>query len=170
MIMDNDILKWDSQWPILIHMLVMLTILIIYLLSLVIALKCFQEIQYSLGVDESFYLLMVLLTSSFKKDNHSEVIFDGSLSKMLRLTWQFCVELNIWYNICQRLLISIQGYPLNWSASIASSLCFLTQFIRSQSLWFFEVISWILSSKNNLLIFLTTSLKDFQSTINFKNL
>ena len=111
--MDNDILKWDGQWPILIHTLAMLTMLTIYLLSLVIALKCFQEIQYSLGVDESFYLLMVLLTSSFKKDNHSEVSFDRSLSKMLRLTWQFCVELNIWYNIYQRLLISIQGYPLN---------------------------------------------------------
>ena len=91
----------------------MLTILIIYLLSLVIALKCFQEIQYSLGVDELFHLLMVLLTSSFEKDNHSEVSFDGSLSKMLRLTWQFCAELNIWCNICQRLLISIQGYPLD---------------------------------------------------------
>ena len=64
----------------------MLIILIIYLLSLVIALKCFQEIQYSLGVDESFHLLMVLLTSSFEKDNYSEVSFDGSLSKMLRLT------------------------------------------------------------------------------------
>ena len=168
--MDNDILKWDSQWPILIYTLAMLTILIMHLLSLVIALKYFQEIQYSLGVDESFHLLIVLLTSSIEKDNHSKVSFDGSLSKMLRLTWQFCAELNIWYNICQRLLISIQGYSLNQSASIASSLCFLTQFIRSQGLWFFEVISWILSSKNNLLIFLTTSLKDFQSTIDFKNL
>ena len=168
--MNNDILKWDGQWLILIHTLAMLTIFIMYLLSLVIALKCLQEIQYSPGVDESFHLLMALLTSSFEKDSHSEVGFDGNLSKMLRLIWQFCAELNIWYNVCQRLLISIQGYPLNWSASIASSLCFLTQFIRSQSLWFFEVISWILSSKNNLLIFLTTSLKDFQSTIDFKDL
>ena len=91
----------------------MLTILIIDLLSLVIALKCFQEIQYSPEVDKSFHLLMVLLTSLFEKDSHFEVGFDGSLSKMLRLTWQFCAELNIWYNVCQRLLISIQGYPLN---------------------------------------------------------
>jgi len=50
--MDNDILKWDGQWPILIHTLAMLTILIMNLLSLVIALKCFQEIQYRPGIDE----------------------------------------------------------------------------------------------------------------------
>jgi len=56
-----------------------------YLLSLVIALKCFQEIQYSPGVDKSFHLLMALLTSSFEKDSHSEAGFDGNLSKMLRL-------------------------------------------------------------------------------------
>ena len=33
--MDNDILKWDGQWLILIHTLAMLTILIMYILSLV---------------------------------------------------------------------------------------------------------------------------------------
>jgi len=56
------------------------------LLSLVIALKCYQEIQYSPEVDKSFHLLMVLLTSLFEKYGHSEVGFDGSLFKMLRLT------------------------------------------------------------------------------------
>ena len=42
---------------------------------------------------------------------------------------------------------------------------FLTQFMRSQGLQFLNVISWIFSSKNTHLVFLTVPLNVFQSLI-----
>ena len=42
--------------------------------------------------------------------------------------------------------------------------------MRSHCQWFLEAVFWILSSKNNLLVFFMTSLNDFQSSIDFDNL
>jgi len=44
---------------------------------------------------------------------------------------------------------------------MACSLCFLIQFIKSQSLWFFDVISWIFLSKNMCFAVFTIFLKSF---------
>ena len=57
---------------------------------------------------------------------------------------------------------------MNWRASVAGNLYFLTQFIRFQSLWSFKTISWILLLKKSLLIFLTISLNDFKFLNNLK--
>ena len=143
------------------HILVMLMILIKHLSSLIIALKYFHKIQSSPEVDKLLYLAIVFLNSSLEKSSHSKVCFDRISFNRLELIWWFYAKLNIWYNTCQRLLISIQGCLLNYSALIASNLCFLTQFTRSHGLQFFKAISWILSSKNKYFIFLTTSLKIF---------
>lgn len=75
----------DLYW--LIHILAILIILMRHLLSLVTALRYFQEIQSSLGVDESLYLIIVFLNSSLEKDKHSKFDFKGSLSKRLKLIW-----------------------------------------------------------------------------------
>jgi len=55
------------------------------------------------------------------------------------------------------------GHPLYWIASMASSFHFLTQFIRFYSLQFFNVISWILLSKNKHFVVVTVLLKSFYS-------
>ena len=141
-----------------------------HLLSLIIALRCFQEISFGPEVDKLLYLLMVLLNSSLGKDSHFEDYFNGNSFKKQRLIWQFYAKLNIWCNTYQRLLILMQSYLLNCSASNASNLCYLTQFIRFHGLWFFEIIFWILSSKNICFVFLTTFLKIFQSSNVLENL
>jgi len=48
---------------------------------------------------------------------------------------------------------------------MADSLHFLTQFMRSYGNLFFDVVYWIFSSKNNLLVLLTISLNFSQSEI-----
>jgi len=64
-IMNDEVLKYTGYRPRLIHVLAMLMILVRYLLSLVTVLKCFYEIQSSLGVNKLLHLIIVLLNSSF---------------------------------------------------------------------------------------------------------
>ena len=68
----------------------------------------------------------------------------------------------------------IKGLPkilwFNVRASIAGSLCFLTQFISSHEHLFFDVISWIFSLKNDLLILLTIPLNFFNLKLTLTHL
>jgi len=112
-----------------------------YLLSLTTALRYSQKMWSGPEVDKLLHLLIADLNSSLEKGGYVMIGFDGSLSKKSRLICQFCFELYIWCNACQRSLISMHGYLLKWIASIAGSLCFLTQFMRFQGFWFFEAIS-----------------------------
>ena len=59
----------------------------------------------------------------------------------------------------------LQGHLLNLMASVAGSLCFLTQFIRLHSLLLVNVISWILLSKKVYLAILTVFLYIIQSVL-----
>ena len=54
-----------------------------------------------------------------------------------------------WCGIFHRLSNSLHSLSLNLMASIAGSLCFMTQFMRFHSLLLNNTISWILLSKNN---------------------
>jgi len=85
MIDDND-LKCNSQCSKLIHTLAMLTILLRYIVSLIIALKYFHEILSGLGIDELLYLSMALLNSSFEKSGHSNIGFEEISSRTFKLT------------------------------------------------------------------------------------
>ena len=62
----------------------------------------------------------------------------------------------------------MQGLLLNTIVFNVSSLCLLTQFIRSQGLLFLDVISWILLLKKEHFIFLIVLLKFFQLEIDFE--
>jgi len=53
------------------------------------------------------------------------------LFRVFSLMWQSWAKLNIWYSDCHELSNSIQGWLLNWRASMASSLYFLIQFMES---------------------------------------
>ena len=72
--------------------------------------------------------------------------------------------LNDLWRACQRSLILRQGRLLYLIASIAGSLCFLTQFIRFHELFFLFEISCIFSLKNSLLVIFTIFSKFFQSS------
>ena len=68
MIIDDNVLKYDGQWPKLIHALVISTVFFKYLMFLTIALTSFHEILSELGVNKLLHLLMALINSSFKKE------------------------------------------------------------------------------------------------------
>jgi len=57
------------------------------------------------------------------------------------------------------------GWPLYYIASIARSLCFLTQFMSFYGSHFFLTISWIFKSKKLYFVFLTVLLNLLQSLI-----
>ena len=148
----------------MIHILAMLMKLDIYLSSSTSTLICHQDMWSDPSVDEMLYFLMVSLNFSLENKDHSNIDFIGTLSSKCTLIWQSWAELNVWWSACQRSSSLIYRHLLNYRASIASSLHFLIQFMRSQGLLFFDTISWILSSKKNLLVFLIKPLKSFQST------
>ena len=118
----------------------MLTIFSKYLFSLTITLRYFHETLSGLGADKLLHLSMALMNFLFEKGlqvNKSLVNISFSRATLI---CQFCTELNVWHNAHQRFSISMQGCSLYYIASIASNFHFLIQFMRSQSLQFFDMI------------------------------
>jgi len=72
MIINNDILKYNSQYSKLIYTLVMLTKFFKHILSLMITLRCFQDILSRLGIDKLLQLAIEL--SNFLLENKAYVI------------------------------------------------------------------------------------------------
>ena len=141
-----------------------------HLLSSMTTFRYFYKIWFGFKADKLLHLLMAFLNSFLEKGSHSMVDFDEISSNRLGLTWWFYIKLNVWYNAYYILSILIQRCLLYCSTSIAGNLHFLIQLLRSQDLWYFDMISWILSLKNKYLVFLTTSLKIFQFSIILKDL
>ena len=148
----------------MIQVLVMLMMLSKHLSFLTTSLRCFYEILSGLGADELLHLSIAIINFFQEKEFHNEYCLDGSFSNNDLFTCQLWAELNVWWSTFQRFSISIYSCPLNWIALIASHFCFLIQFIRFYSLWFFNVISWILLLKNNHFVFFTVFLKSFHSS------
>ena len=65
---DDNILECNSQYPKLMYILVILIKLLRQVLSLIIALKCFQDNLSSPRVDKSLYLAIELLNSLTEND------------------------------------------------------------------------------------------------------
>lgn len=129
------------------YTLAILTILLRYLVYLIMDLRYFHNTQSGPGVNKLLQLLIMFLNSLL--ENSGQLVFDrvGISSRSSKLIWWFWAKLKVRCNICQRSLISMQSCLLNCSAWITSNLYFLIPFIRFQGLWFFNVISWILSLK-----------------------
>ena len=83
MIIDNNILKCNSQCPKLIHVLAILTILIKHVLSLTIVLRYFYNTLSGLGVDKLLHLVIAFLNSSVEKEGQSKAVLVGILFKIL---------------------------------------------------------------------------------------
>ena len=67
-IMVVKVLKWDDQWPRLIHMSAMSISLLKHSLFLTIFLRCLQDNLSGPGVEELLHLLMALISSAFEKE------------------------------------------------------------------------------------------------------
>jgi len=70
MMIDDDVLKYDGQWPKLIYALAMLMKFLRYEVSLMIILRCFQDNLLGPGSNKLLHLAIKLLSSSFKKGIH----------------------------------------------------------------------------------------------------
>jgi len=148
----------------------MFTMLLKHLSSLTTHLRYFYDILSGPGADKLLYLLIVILNSSLEKKFYSKYCFDRSFPNRELLICWFWAELNVRWRAFQRTLILIHRHLLNWIISMASKLCFLTQFIKFHSLWFFNIISWILSLRNDYFVLFTVFLKSFQFSTLLDNL
>ena len=106
---DNDVLKYNSQWPKLIHVLAISIKFLRYEMLLTIILRCFQDNLLGLGANELLYLAIELLNSSSKKDVYFVIGLFGISSNESRLIWQFCTELKDEWKACHRSSSSRQG-------------------------------------------------------------
>jgi len=85
-IIDDDNLKCNSQYCKLIHILIILIKFFKYILSLMITLRCFQDILSRLGIDKLLYLVIALLNFSLENRAYIIVGLVGNLFNISELT------------------------------------------------------------------------------------
>jgi len=134
-------------------------------LFLMIILMSLHDNLSSLGADKLLYFSIACLSSSLENgyQDHSSLV--NISSNRLVLTCQLWVELNDLCKVSHKSSSLMQGWPLKWTASIAGSFLFLTQFINSQGPHFLSAISSIFPSKNLHFALLMIFLNFFQSSI-----
>ena len=89
LMIDDNILKYNSQCPKLIHVLAMLINLLRHILSLMIALRCFHDNLFSPGVNELLHLAIKLLNSLAKNEFQIVVYLVRISSNKSELICQF---------------------------------------------------------------------------------
>jgi len=115
-------------------------------------------------VDELLQLLIAILNTFFENGDQLEMGLLPISSKTLMLTWQSRTLLKEEWSVFHKLLNKRHGKPLCLMVPIVGNFCLLTQFMSSQGPQLLLAISWILVSKNVLLVDLTICLNDFQSS------
>jgi len=83
----EDVLKYDSQYPMLMQILAILTMLRRHLLFSIMTFRCFYEIWSVPGENKLLYLLIAFLNSSLEKDSYSMIDLDKVSSNRLRFIW-----------------------------------------------------------------------------------
>ena len=127
-------------------------------------LRWFQDRLSSSRVDELLQLLITILNSFFENGGQLAMGLSPILSRTLMSTWQSKALLKNEWSTVHKLSSERYRRPLCLMVSIAGSFLVLTQFINFQGPWLLLAISWILLSKNILLVVLTVCLNDFQSS------
>ena len=94
-IMDNDDLNCDSQWPKSIHVLAILINLFKYKTLLMTTLRCLQDSLLRSGVEELLNLIIALSNSSLKNHIYFVTGLLGISSSNSGLTWWSCAKLII---------------------------------------------------------------------------
>lgn len=74
---DNNNLKYDGQYPRLIYTSAMLIKIFKHLSSLTITLRYFQDILSKPGINKLLLLTIALLNSSIEKENHIMAVLVG---------------------------------------------------------------------------------------------
>ena len=157
-----EVLKWVSQCPSSMQVLVMLMNLPIQSSSLIIDLIWLHVSLSGPGANELLHFSIALIILFLENDFHSIVGLSGISSRKWVSTSLSWAELKDLWRAFYRSSNSMYGYSLYWIALITGSLRFLTQFISSYGLHFLFVISSIFLLKNEYLDFLTILLKFFQ--------
>ena len=130
-----DFLKCEGQWPTSIQVLAMLMMTFRHSSSLKIHFKWPYDNLSGPGADKLLQLERVSLSSSFEKVGQDKIGLLLISLRMLILTWQWSVLLNVEWRAFQRSSIS-----RHWQSSylidlMAGNLYLLTQLISSQVLW-----------------------------------
>jgi len=121
-----DLLKWDGQNPRSIQALAILIILLKQLSSLRMVLRWLHNSLSSPSVEELLQLVMALLNSSLENGVHKEGDLSAISLRMLMLTWQWRVVLNVEWSVFHRSSMVRHCWLLYLIASIADSLHLLT--------------------------------------------
>jgi len=155
-------LKWKGQYSSLIQILVIYTIFPRHLLVEMRGLRCLQEIWFGPGVENEKHLAIASLNSWSEKRSQLILSTYRISFRSLVLIGLFSAELYKLWRVCHRLGRVLHRQFLNKMDSIASKNFFLTQFIKSHGLLFDDTISYILPSKNFLLVSHIVNLYSFQ--------
>ena len=162
MITVDETLKYFGQYPKLMHESAMLIMFERQVSWLTMNFKCRHVSLSGPSTDPLLHLLIANLNSSLENGlHHCEGLCSISLSMSIS-TWQFRAVLKVLWRVFHKLSGERHGWPLWLTASMAGSFYLLIQFISSHGPWFLFSISWILSSKKDLLMSLTTFLNFFQ--------
>ena len=162
MITVEDCLKWLGQCSKLIHAFAILMIWVRHVSYFRMILRyCYISLSRP-EADELLYLVRAWQNSSFEKRTQIVVGFGLISLKTSSLISRWRAELNVAWRASQRLSVVMHGFPLYLMALVAESLCLLTQFINSYRLQLLLATSWILVSKNVLLVSFTALLNFFQ--------
>jgi len=145
-IIDNNFLKYDSQWPNSMHVSAILIRFLRYVIFLTIVLRYLQDNLLGLEVNKLLYFVIALVNSSSENSFHHVIGLLGVSSNKSMLIWWFCTKLNDKWRACHRL-----------SNSRHSWLLYL------KSLKFFGQRTCVLC-----LVILIVHLKLFQSSIHFE--
>ena len=156
-----EVLKWDSQYPKSIHVLVISISLQIHSSLLIIDLRYLQVSLSESRANKLLHFSIILISSFLKNGFYTLVVLSGILSRIWRSISLAWAKLNELWRAFHRFSSSIHRHLSYWMASITGSLHFLTQFISSHGPHFLFTISSILSSKKDCLDFLTMLLKSF---------
>ena len=143
-------------------MLAMLIILDKHSSCLVMNFRCRYESLSEPGAEESLYFAIACLNSSLENRAYRAIGLWSILLRISMLVCWFCAVLKVLCRAFHRLSGDKHSWPLCLMASVAGSRHLLIQLVSSQGLFLLLAISWILSLKYDLLIFLTTFLKFFQ--------
>ena len=144
------------------HALAMLMVLVKHLSCLIMIFRCLHKSLSGPGAKESLHFVITCLSSSLEKGAHWAVGLWMILLRILMLVWRFWAVLKVLCSVSHRLSGDKHGWSLCLMASVAGSRHLLIQLISSQGPFLLLAISWILSSKYDLLAFLMAFLKFFQ--------
>ena len=140
----------------------MLIILVTHSSCLAMNFRCHHKSLSGPEAKKLLHFAIACLSSSLEKGAHRAVGLWLISLRISMLICRFCTVLKVLCRVSQRLSGDKHGWLLCLMASVMGSLYLLIQLVSSQGLFLLLMISWILSSKYNLLTFLMTFLKVFQ--------